>query len=310
VNEARGIAALLAHGLLRASCVAPVPSQALRDLPRTRTHLIRAIVQHQQRLQQVREDAKVKLAAVLSQVLGASGRRRLKAMIAGEAEPEKLAAVASPARAAWRQRLSQARPGRLTAPHRCWLTPPRPTIEQLAQVVAQFQAPSETARPPWPAAIEPLLPIPGVSKTAAQVILAASGPALSCCPRAGPLRSWAGLCPTLNQSAGKVMSRRWRQGAPWLKTLLVQCAWAAAHSKHHYLHAQCLRLRARRGPTQAVVAVAASILTLAYHLLRDHAPSRDLGSRYFTRLDQDRTAQPLARRIRQLGYEVQISKAA
>jgi hypothetical protein len=124
------------------------------------------------------------------------------------------------------------------------------------------------------------------------------------------LRSWAGLCPQLKESAGKVMSRRLRYGAPWLKTLLVQCAWAATRNQHNYLHVQFLRLRARRGPNKAILAVAASILTAAYYVLRDQVPYRDLGPRYFARLDQERTAQRLARRLEALGFEVQIRKAA
>ena len=126
----------------------------------------------------------------------------------------------------------------------------------------------------------------------------------------GHLRSWAGLCPQLNESAGKVRSRRLRKGAPWLKPVLVQCAWAAASSKNSYLHGQFLRLRARRGPKKAVLAVAASILTAAYYLLRNEVPYRDLGPLYFARLDHDRTAQRLVRRIKELGYEVEIRKAA
>ena len=101
-----------------------------------------------------------------------------------------------------------------------------------------------------------------------------------------------------------------RYGAPWLKPVLVQCAWAATRNKHNYPHAQFLRLRARRGPKKAILAVAASILTAAYHVLRDQVPYRDLGPLHLARLDQDRTAQRLARRIKELGYEVQIRKAA
>jgi len=107
-----------------------------------------------------------------------------------------------------------------------------------------------------------------------------------------------------------VRSRRLRKGAPWLKTVLVQCAWAATRTKNSYLRAQFLRLRARRGPNKAVLAVAASILTAAYYLLRHQLPYRDLGPLHFARLDQDRTAQRLARRIRELGYQVEIRKAA
>jgi transposase len=149
--------------------------------------------------------------------------------------------------------------------------------------------------------------IPGVSATAASVIVAEIGVDMNRFATAGHLRSWAGLCPQLNQSAGKVRSRRLRYG---LKTVLVQCAWAATRNKHNYLHAQFLRLRARRGPKKAIVAVAASILTAAYYLLRDQVPYHDLGPQYFARLDQDRIVQRLARRITELGYQVQIQKAA
>ena len=119
-----------------------------------------------------------------------------------------------------------------------------------------------------------------------------------------------GLCPQLNESAGNIMSRRLRKGALWLKPVLVQCAWAATRSKNSYLHGQFLRFKARRGPKKAVLAVAASILTAAYYLLRNQQPYRDLGPLYLARLDQDRTAQRLVRRIKELGYEVQLRKAA
>jgi transposase len=142
------------------------------------------------------------------------------------------------------------------------------------------------------------------------VIIAEIGIDMSQFATAGHLRSWAGLCPQLNESAGKVISRRLRHGAPWLKTVLVQCAWAATRNKHNYLHAQFIRLRARRGPQKAIIAVAASILTAVYHLLREQSTYRELGALYFARTDKERTAQRLARRIKELGYEVEIRKAA
>ena len=152
--------------------------------------------------------------------------------------------------------------------------------------------------------------IPGVSTTAAQVLLAEIGMDMSRFPTVGHLLSWAGLCPRLDESAGKRRSTRVRKGAPWLKPVLVQCAWAASRSKETYLRAQFLRLKARRGPKRAAVAVAASILTAAYYMLRDKAEYRDLGPDHFMRRDSARVAERLARRIRELGYEVQINKAA
>ncbi len=310
VNDATWIADLLAHGLIRASLVPPSPIQELRDLTRTRKQLMREIVQHKQRIQKVLEDANVKLASVVSDVFGESGRRMLKAISAGQTDARQLAALGDGRLSASRETLAAALQGKVTAHHRFLLSQHFRMIEYLEQTVAEFEARIEAAVEPFRAAIENLVTIPGVSATAAHVIIAEIGVDMSRFAKVGHLRSWAGLCPELHESAGKVMSRRLRHGAPWLKTVLVQCAWAATRNKNNYLRAQFVRLRARRGSKKAIIAVAASILTTAYFLLRNQVPYRDPGALYFARIDQERTAQRLARRIKELGYEVQIRKAA
>jgi transposase len=310
VNDATWIADLLAHGLIRASLVPPSPIQELRDLTRTRKQLMREIVQHKQRIQKVLEDANVKLSSVVSDVFGESGRRMLKAISAGQTDARQLAALGDGRLSASRETLAAALQGKVTAHHRFLLSQHLRMIEYLEQTVAAFEARIEAAVEPFRAAIENLVTIPGVSATAAHVIIAEIGVDMSRFAKVGHLRSWAGLCPELHESAGKVMSRRLRHGAPWLKTVLVQCAWAATRNKNNYLHAQFVRIRARRGSKKAIIAVAASILTTAYFLLRNQVPYRDPGALYFARIDQERTAQRLARRIKELGYEVQIRKAA
>jgi transposase len=310
INDATWIADLLAHGLIRSSMVPPGPIQELRDLTRTRKQLMREVVQHKQRIQKVLEDANVKLASVVSDLFGRSGRRMLKAIIAGQTDTSKLAALGSEQLSASRETLAQALHGKVTAHHRFLLKQHLQMIEHLEQTAHEFEAEIEAALEPFRAVVERLITIPGVSATAASVIIAEIGVDMSRFATVAHLRSWAGLCPQLNESAGKVMSRRLRYGAPWLKTVLVQCAWAATRTKNNYLHAQFLRLRARRGPKKAILAVAASILTSAYYIQRNQIPYRDLGPLYFARVDQDRTAKRLARRIRELGYEVEIRKAA
>jgi transposase len=121
---------------------------------------------------------------------------------------------------------------------------------------------------------------------------------------------WAGLAPRLDESAGKRRSTRIRNGAPWLKPALVQAGWAATRKKNTYLQAQFLRLKARRGPKKALIAVAASILTIVYHMLRDGTCYRDLGPEYFARRNPAKLAAKLAHRNRNLGYHVEISAAA
>lgn len=310
VNDATWIADLLAHGLIRSSFVPPAAIQELRDLTRTRKQLVREIVQHKHRIQKVLEDANVKLGTVISDLFGLSGRKILLALIRGQTDPARLAALGSERLAASREQLAEALQGRVTTHHRFLLKQHLAMIGHLEKTVATFEAQIEAALEPFRPALERLMTIPGVSTTAAQVIIAEIGLNMKQFPTAGHLLSWAGLCPGLNESAGRVRSRRLRKGAPWLKPVLVQAGWAAARKKNSYLQAQFLRLKSRRGPKKAVVAVAASILTAAYHLLRDQASYRDLGPYYFIRVDHERKAQRLARQIRQLGYDVQIRKAA
>jgi transposase len=310
VNDAVWIADLLAHGLIRASFVPPQPIQELRDLTRTRRQLVREIVQHTQRIQRVLEDANVKLSSVVSNVLGVSGRRIVRALIEGESDAEQLAQLGHERLRCSRQELAEALQGCVREHHRFLLRQHLRTIEQLEETVAAFEARIEGLLEPFRAAIARLTTIPGISTTAAQVLLAEIGADMAVFPSAGHLLSWAGLCPRLDESAGKHRSTRLRKGAPWLKPVLVQCAWAAGRTRNTYLQTQFLRLKARRGPRKAAVAVAASILTAAYHMLRDGVDYYDLGPAHLSRRDSARVASRLAKRIRELGYEVEIRPAA
>jgi transposase len=289
--------------------VPPTRVQELRDLTRTRKQLTREVVQHTQRIQKVLEDANVKLSSVVSDVLGVSGRRILEAIIGGESDPERLAALGERLHSS-RAELVEALRGQVRDHHRFLLRQHLSMIAELRRAIEAFDQRIGAALEPFRDAVERLTAIPGVSTTTAQVILAEIGTDMSRFPTAGHLISWAGLCPRLDESAGKRRSTRVRHGAPWLKTVLVQAAWAGARAKETYFRAQFLRLKSRRGPKKAVVAVAASILTAAYHMLRDHTAYHDLGADHFTRRDSGRVAERLARRIRDLGYDVQIHKAA
>ena len=310
VNDATWIADLLAHGLIRASFVPPQPIQELRDLTRTRKQLTREIVQHTQRIQAVLEEANVKLSSAITDILGFSGRRILKAMIAGEADPDRLSELGSPRLAASRSELSDALHGRVREHHRFLIDQHVKTIEQLEQTITAFDARIEAALEPFRETIERLKEIPGLSETSVQILIAEIGTDMSQFPTAGHLLSWAGLVPRLDESAGKRRSTRVKKGAPWLKPVLVQCAWAAARKKNSYFQVQFLRLKARCGPKKAAVAVAASILTTAYHMLADGTCYQDLGADHFARRDPARAAAKLANRIRSLGYHVDIRAAA
>lgn len=310
VSDARWLADLLAHGLLRGSFVPPPAVQELRDLTRTRKQLVRELAQHTQRIDKVLEGANIKLSAVLADISGASGRRILEALLAGESDPAALAALASPRVKATPAQLTAALRGRVTTHHRFLLREHLLLVDQLRERIAAFDAQIGATLEPFRRAATDLRTIPGVSQVAAQVIVAELGIDMTRFPTIGHVISWAGLCPRMDESAGRRRSTRIRKGAPWLKTVLVQCAWAATRAKGTYLQAQFRRLKSRRGPMKAVIAVAASILTAAYHMLRDGVPYRELGPQHFARVEKSRLARRLARRLNELGYAVQLNAPA
>ena len=304
VADATWLAELLAHGLVRASFVPDAPTQTLRALLRTRKQLVRERASHVQRLQKTLEDANLKLASVLADVTGTSGRAILEALVAGETEPATLAALANQRVRAPRGKLEEALRGRVTSHHRFLLRLHLRQVDALEAAVAEIDREVEAELEPFRAAVRLLSSIPGVSALSAEVIVAEIGTDMGRFPTAGHLLSWAGLCPRGDESAGKRRSTRLRHGAPWLKTTLVQCAWAATRKKASYLQAQFRRLRARRGPKKAICAVAASILTAAYHMLRDGTFYQDLGPDHFDRRAKgDRTAR-LVKQLTALGYTV------
>jgi transposase len=311
VNDAMWLSDLLAHGLVRASFVPDAPTQELRGLLRTRKQLVREKASHTQRIQKTLEDANLKLSSAISNILGATGRAMLDAIVEGESDPERLAKLARPGIKASPDKLREALRGRITAHHRFLIRLHLAQIDALDTSLASIDKEVGLSLEPFRVAVDLLKSIPGVSDLAAQVIVSEIGTDMSRFPTAGHLVSWAGLCPRNDESAGKRRSTRLRHGAPWLKTLLVQCAWAAAtRKKDGYLRAQYLRIRARRGIKKAIVAVAASILSAAYHMLRNGTYWNDLGSDYFAQRDQKRTADRLVRRLTDLGFNVQIQPVA
>ena len=309
VNDATWIADLLAHGLIRGSFVPPAPVQELRDLTRTRKQLVREIAQHTLRIQKTLEHANLKLTGLLSNILGLSGRAILQALVAGERDPERLADLVRGRLKASRADLVAALHGRVTAHHRFLLQLHLTHVEALERAVREVEARLGEALAPFRTALDRLITMPGVSETVARVLVAEIGFDMTRFATAGHLVSWAGLCPRLDESAGKRLSTRTRPSNPWLKTTLVQAAWAASRKKDGYLRAQFLRLKSRRGPKKAILAVAASMLTAAYHMLKHDVDYRDLGADHFDRRDKAKLAHRLIQRLQALGFAVEARAA-
>ena len=307
VCDARWIADLFAHGLIRGSFVPEQPIQDLRALTRTRKQLVQEKARHVLRIQKTLEDANIKLESVLSDIMGVSGRKILCALIAGESDPQKLVELANIRVKASRAALTEALRGRFSKQH-CFLVKLHlGQVESVEAAIAEIDKEVGTALEPFRDAIELLKTIPGVSDTTAEVILSEIGADMSRFPTSQHLVSWARLCPRNDESAGKRQSTRVRAGARWLKPALVQVVLGALRKKqHNYLRAQYHRIKARRGTKKARMAVAASVLTTIYFMLRDKVPYRDLGPDYFDKVTQAKTIERLTRRLNNLGYDVEI----
>jgi transposase len=309
VRDCEWLAELLRHGLLSGSFVPDRPQRELRELTRYRTSLVRERTAVANRLQKTLEGANIKLASVATDVLGKSGREILAALVAGETNGVELAQLAQGRLREKIPQLERALAGCI-GPHQRFLV-----AEQLAHVdfldaaIARVSAEIAERVRPDEDAITRLDTIPGVGRSVAEALVAEIGSDLTRFPNAKHLASWAGLCPGNNESAGKRHSGKTRKGSPWLRACLVQAAHAAARTKGTYLAAQYRRLAARRGRAKAAVAVAHSILRIAYHVLTQGTDYRDLGGNYFDERDRQGVERRLVHRLEGLGYTVSLQLA-
>jgi transposase len=306
VKDSEWLADLLRHGLVRASFIPPAPIRELRELTRYRKTLVRERGQETQRIQKLLESANIKLSAVASNILGASGRDMLEALRDGQDDPQILAELARGKLRAKLPALRQALEGRVQPYHRLLLSELLAHITYLDESITRLQQEIERRVAPFAAEVTLLETIPGVSRTAATTILAEIGTDMSRFPSGRHLASWAGVCPGNRQSGGKRLSGKPTKGNVWLRAALGEVAWAAARTRDTYLHAQFERLAKRRGRKRAIVAVGHTVLLIAYYLLVTRRPYTDLGKDYFDARDLDRATRYHVQRLAHLGYEVTL----
>jgi len=310
VSDAMWLADLMAHGLIRGSFVPPTTVQALRDLSRTRTQLKNEVSRHTLRLQKTLETAGLKLTGLISDVLGVTGRAIVEAVIAGETNPGTLSKLRRRGIKASQEQLCDALQGRIQEHHRILLRVHLDQIDALQQAIFQLESRMGDLLEPFRNSVELLKTVPGIQETTARIVLAEIGFDVARFDTPGQLVSWAGLCPGSDESAGKRRSTRLRPGNSWLRTALVQAAWAASRKKDSYLRALYLRLRSRRGAKKAIVAVAASMLTSIYFMLQRQQRYADLGPAHFDQRHRQRVARRLVRRLEDLGLKVEVKEAA
>jgi transposase len=310
VSDACWLARLLAAGLLARSFVPPKPIRSLRNLTRYRTTQIAERQREANRLHKILEDTGIKLDCVAADILGVSGRAMLDALVGGTTDPAVLAELARGRLRAKLPALREALQGRFGPEHALIVGHILAHLDFLDEAIAALgEAVEEQLRPFAPQA-RLLCTIPGVGQRTAEVLVAEIGVEMAQFGSAERLASWAGVCPGNDQSAGKRRTSRTRKGSKWLRRALTEAALAASRSKGTYLAAQYQRLKARRGHHRAILAVAHSILTAAWHMLCTGEVYRELGPEHFQTRNPDAQVRRLVRQLEALGHQVTLERQA
>jgi len=307
LKDGEWIGDLLQHGLLRKSFVPDKPIRELRDLTRSRAMLAREKVRLACRIQKVLEDANIKLSSVASDVLGSSGRSMLNAIVKGECDPHVLADMAQKRLRAKIPQLEIALQGRLTDHHRFLLKQWLEMLETVEGKIAAFDKKIEETGVPFAEAVTTWVTIPGIDRVAAWCLVAEIGTNMDQFGSPERLSSWAGICPGNNESAGKKKSGKTRRGSVWLRRVVCEAAWAASHCKRSYFRSQFHRLAGKKGKKRALIAVAHSLLVVAYMLRKRGCVYQDLGSDYFEKINQDQLTRYHIKKLQRLGYNVTLA---
>jgi transposase len=310
VSDAAWLCQLLEAGLLQRSFVPPKPIRALRNLTRYRKAQIGERQREANRLHKLLEDTGIKLDCVASDILGASGRAMLDALVAGTTDPDLLAELAKGRLRKKIPALREALVGRFDRQHALIVSAILAHLDFLDEQIQLLSDEIEAQLAPFKAAVELLCTIPGVQQRTAEVLLAEIGTDMSRFPTARHLASWAGQCPGNDRSAGKRRSGKTRHGSKWLDSALTEAAMAATRTKHVYLAAQYQHLRPRRGHGRALGAVKHSIITACWHILQTGELYREAGGDYFVRRDPERATRHLVTQLERLGHRVTLETAA
>ena len=312
VKDAEWICQLVEHGLVRPSFVPPKEIRELRNLTRYRKAQIEERTREGQRLEKVLQDAGIKLSSVAA-TRALWGLRKSDArcapLISGTTDPEILAQLARGKLRSKIPALREALEGRFSAHHGLMVDRILAHIDYLDESIAELSIEIERVIAPFSEEVKLLDTIPGVDRRTAEVLIAEIGADMDQFPTHRHLASWAGMCPGNDESAGKRRSGKTRKGSKWLRSALTEAAYAAARSKGTYLAAQYARLKGRRGPKKAAMAVGHSILVICYHILQRGEPYQELGEDYFNRRrSEEAYRKRLVRQLERLGHRVVLER--
>jgi transposase len=313
VIDAEWLADLLRHGLLRPSFIPPRHIRELRELTRYRESLVREQTSLANRIQKLVESGNIKLGQVAADALGVSGLQMLRALAAGETNPDKMSSMARGRMKRKHGELKRALSGRLTEAQRWVLSELLDQYDRVKEAIAKVEQKirAEVATAPDPfvsEAVKLMDTIPGVGETVAQILAAEMGVEMSQFPSDKNLSSWAGMCPGNHESAGKRKSGKTIKGSRYLRAALVEAAWAASRTKNTYLSAQYRRFVKRMRKKKALVAVGHSILVIAYHVLNNKRTYQELGGDYFDKRYAEKRRTRLIKQLQSLGLKVTVEE--
>lgn len=306
VSDAQWIAKLLRSGLVVQSFVPPQPIRDLRDLTRYRVSLVEEASAERNRIQKVLESTNIKVAEVVSDLFGVSGREMLDALIRTDGEPD-AEAVANLARGRMRQKipaLIAALDGEMREHQRQLLRWGLQHLDDLQQLIAQVEKRIDLLLEPYQDQVALLMSHPGVKEHTAAAIIAETGGDMRVFPTPCNLTSWSGLAPGSNESGGKKRPAHIRPGNRYLRRAMCEVAWAISHTRNTFLGATFWRLAGRLGKKRACVAIARKSLVAVHIMLSEGVSYHELGADYRRRVDAERYERKLIERLHGLGYDV------
>ncbi|MDM8161742.1 IS110 family transposase [Labilibaculum sp. K2S] len=288
-KDSRWLAKLLLSGLLKGSFIPERRIRELRDLTRYKTKLTNQISAERNRFQKILEDANIKLSSVLNDVFGATGTKIINHILSCEDyRPEQLLQYVHGRVKASREDIKEALTGYITPHHKFMLKTIMGNISKVESTVSEVEAQINNCIEPFKIEQELLESIPGVGKDGANKIIAEVGVDMEQFPDQNHLASWAGVCPGSNESAGKNKSGRITYGNKYLRSLLVECGWAASRTKNTYLSAKYKSLAGRRGKKKAIIALGHKILIATYFIIKDKVAFNELGADHLNNFRRDR----------------------
>jgi len=307
VQSSEWLATLVRFDLVKTSYIPKRDQRELRELVRYRNSLVQHRASEVNRIHKVLEGANIKLSSVVSDMQGVTAISILRLMATGEVDPVILSLEAKGSLRSKVPQLQKALQGSIGQHQQKMLFLQLEHYDHLCGLIMELDEEIKKKLKSEDEVIDRLCAMPGVARRSAERILAETGTDMAHFPSADHLASWAGLAPGANESAGVKKKAPTLPGNTHLRSILIECAWAATKAKQNFYRSRYWRLAPRCGKKRAATGVARSMLVTIYHMLKNNTPYVELGADYFTRMDAEKIAKRSLRNLESLGYMVSVT---